>query len=103
VIGNTVRDNGEAGIAIHGHAPGQNLSGNVIVGNTVSGNGADSDAESGAPVGIAILVIDPTSGTIAANTIDDEHFGIFVNGPFTFDGVESNLFGPGVQVPVGHH
>jgi len=103
VIGNTLRDNGEAGIAIHAHAPGQNVSGNVIVGNTISGNGIDPDADSGAPVGIAILTVDQSRGTIAANTIDNEHFGIFVNGPFTADGIVSNRFGPDVEVPVGQH
>jgi nitrous oxidase accessory protein NosD len=102
VIGNTLRDNGEAGVAIHAHAPGQNVSGNVIVGNTISGNGVDTDAGSGAPVGIAILTVDPSSGTIAANAIDNEHFGVFVNGPFTADGLMSNSFRTGVQVPVGH-
>jgi nitrous oxidase accessory protein NosD len=103
VIGNTLRDNGEAGVAIHGHAPGQKMSGNVIVGNTISGNGVDPDADSGGPVGIAILTIDPTSGTIASNRIDNEQFGIFVNGPFTADGIESNIFGADVQTPIGHH
>jgi nitrous oxidase accessory protein NosD len=103
VIGNTLRDNGEAGVAIHGHAPGQKMSGNIIVGNTISGNGVDPDADSGGPVGIAILTIDPSSGTIASNKIDDEQFGIFVNGPFAIDGLESNSFGPGVQVPIANH
>jgi nitrous oxidase accessory protein NosD len=103
VIGNTVRDNNEAGIAIHAHAPGQNVSGNVIVGNTISGNGVDPDADSKAPVGIAILTVDPSSGTIAGNFINDEQFGVFVNGPFTATGLVSNIFGSGVQVPVGQH
>ncbi|MCW2975342.1 MAG: hypothetical protein JWM06_623 [Actinomycetia bacterium] len=103
VTGNTVRNNGEAGIAIHAHAPGQNVSGNAIVGNTISGNGVDPDADSKATVGIAILTVDPSSGTISGNFINDEHFGVFVNGPFTAAGLASNIFGSGVQVPVGHH
>lgn len=41
VLYNTVQNNGLGGIGIHGHAPGEDLSHNVIVGNRVSGNAPD--------------------------------------------------------------
>lgn len=101
VMNNRLLDNGEAGAAIHAHEAGVNVSGNVITGNTISGNGVDPDANSGAPVGIAVLTIDPSSGTITDNSIDNEHFGVFINGPFTANGVEGNIFGSAVTVPIG--
>jgi nitrous oxidase accessory protein NosD len=102
VVDNRLLDNGEAGVAIHAHTPGQNVSGNVIAGNTIAGNGIDPDAGSGAPVGIAVLTVDPSSGTITGNTIDREHFGVFIAGPFTANGLQGNSFGSSVAVPVGH-
>ncbi|MCW3005232.1 MAG: hypothetical protein JWQ20_4530 [Conexibacter sp.] len=106
VVRNTLLDNGEAGVAIHAHAPGQDVAGNVIVANTVAGNGVDPDADSGNPVGIALLNADPatTPGeVIAANRISDEFWGIFINGPFAIRGLNSNRFAASVTTPIGHH
>jgi nitrous oxidase accessory protein NosD len=106
VIGNTLTDNGEAGIAIHAHAPGQNVAGNVIVANQVAGNGVDPDADSGNPVGIALLNADPatTPGeVIAINRVSNEFWGIFINGSFAIRGLHSNDFDASVTTPVGHH
>jgi nitrous oxidase accessory protein NosD len=106
VIGNTLTDNGEAGIAIHAHAPGENVAGNVVVANRVAGNGVDPDADSGHPVGIALLNADPatTPGeVIAANRISNEFWGIFINGSFAIRGLNSNRFDASVTMPVGHH
>jgi parallel beta-helix repeat protein len=43
VINNELKDNGLPGVALHSHTPNQNLNDNVITGNRISGNGADTD------------------------------------------------------------
>ena len=101
VIGNTLLNNGEAGIAIHAHAPGQNVSGNVIVANRVSGNGVDPDSGSGHPTGIALFsAAVPVNVVVAGNRISNEFWGIFINGPFTVHGLNANSF-HFVTHPVG--
>jgi nitrous oxidase accessory protein NosD len=65
VVGNTLTGNDLPGVAMHGHTPGQNLNDNVIVGNTISGNGADTDdAATPGTAGIIISGISPITGTI---------------------------------------
>ena len=44
VVNNTLTDNGLPGVAFHAHAPGATLSDNMIAGNQISGNGADTDS-----------------------------------------------------------
>lgn len=58
ISNNTVLDNGQPGIAIHVHAANGNADHNVIVGNTVSGNGGDGEATPVAhPPGLGIEVL----------------------------------------------
>jgi hypothetical protein len=103
VIGNALLNNGEAGIAIHSHAPGQNVAHNVIIGNAVSGNGVDPDSGSGHPTGIALFsAADATTVVVAANQISNEYWGIFIAGPVTVFGLQSNFFSRSVTQPVGH-
>jgi nitrous oxidase accessory protein NosD len=98
---NTVKGNGEGGINIHSHAPNQNVSGNVVVGNTIDGNGTDPDSGSAGPNGIALLTVDAQSETIAGNSFRNEHYGIWINGPFTLSGLHGNHFDSSVMFPVG--
>ena len=103
VLGNVLLDNGEAGIAIHSHAPGQNVARNVIVGNRVSGNGIDPDSGSGHPTGIALFsAADATTVVVAANLISNEYWGIFIAGPVTAIGLQTNIFGRAVTNPIGY-
>jgi parallel beta-helix repeat protein len=97
---NTTIGNGEGGINIHSHAPNQNVSGNVIANNTIAGNGPDPDSGSSQPNGISLLTVDPQTETIAANRFDDEYYGIYINGPFTLQGIRSSRFSSTVTVPV---
>ncbi len=88
---NVLRNNGEAGVGIHAHAPGQNVSGNKILGNWISGNGIDPDSGSGHPTGIALFsAVVPTTVLVADNHIANEYWGIFIAGPVTASGLNSN-------------
>ena len=108
VQGNTAENNGLPGIAIHSHTAFQNVNDNVIVNNTLAGNGVDDDLaslvpEADAPTGISVmadvLTIDPPvlpaapidRIVVAANRISDEHFGIFTLGA-RVSGLPGNKF-----------
>jgi parallel beta-helix repeat protein len=54
VVNNTISGNGLPGVALHAHAPNQNLNGNIIVNNTISGNGFDPDVAAMDTTGIAV-------------------------------------------------
>jgi hypothetical protein len=74
VINNEIRGNGLPGVAMHSHTPDQNLNDNLIVGNRISRNGADTaDAATPGPTGINVFGVSPVTGTvIARNVIKDE-------------------------------
>jgi parallel beta-helix repeat protein len=88
VVNNIITDNGLPGVAMHAHSPGATLSDNMIAGNFISGNAADTDdtATSG-PTGINVSGGDDGTGkpvavitgtVIAGNTIEQEAIGIAV-------------------------
>ena len=89
VINNLLKDNGLPGVALHNHAvapmdtPAVNLNDNVIAGNRISGNGADTDdAATPGPTGINVFGLAPMTGTIISeNVIDDEAVDIATNTP----------------------
>lgn len=89
VIDNDIRNNGLPGVTMHNHAsapspaPPVNLNNNVIVGNHISGNAADTeDAATSGPTGINIYSTAPITGTVVAqNDIDNEAIGIAFKAP----------------------
>jgi parallel beta-helix repeat protein len=88
VVNNVLTDNGLPGVAMHAHAPGATLSDNMIAGNNISGNGADTDdTATPGPTGVNVSGGDDGSGNpvavitgtvIAGNVITQEAIGIAV-------------------------
>jgi parallel beta-helix repeat protein len=86
VVNNDLKDNGLPGVAMHAHAPGATLSDNMIVGNRITGNGADTaDTATPGPTGINVSGGDNGSGVpvavitgtvIAGNVIKHEEIGV---------------------------
>jgi parallel beta-helix repeat protein len=105
VIGNVILNNGLPGIVVHNHAappgaPAVNLNALVIVGNYISGNGADTaDATTPGTAGINIYGVAGIWATeIMQNTIENEAYGVVMNNPGSMDVHMNNLPGPGVGV-----
>jgi hypothetical protein len=100
VIGNVLRNNGLPGVTMHNHAappgaPGIDLNDNVIAGNTISGNAADTaDAATPGSTGISIYSLAPVYGTIiAGNTIENETDAVVINTQGSIEVHLNNLLG----------
>jgi hypothetical protein len=106
VINNELKDNGLPGVALHNHVvapmdtPAVNLNDNLIAGNRISGNGADTeDAETPGPTGINVFGVAPITGTIiSGNVIDDEAVDIATNTPAQVNVHLNNLLGGQIGV-----
>jgi parallel beta-helix repeat protein len=107
IIGNRVIDNGHPGISIHTHAfltfpnhpPNPNASDNVIVGNYVSGNGADDSIPTTAPTGISVLGATPVTGlVISGNIVQNEEIDIATKTASTVEAHLNSLEGKKVGV-----
>ena len=109
IIGNTLTNNGLGGVALHTHVgpafglPADDMTGNKIIGNTISGNLADTfDTATPGRVGININSGDggsPVRGTvISQNVISDEDIDIAVNTPAEVDIHLNSLLGSGIGI-----
>ena len=81
MINNRLMNNGLPGVAFHAYSTGgagEILNGNVIIGNQIAGNGADTeDAATPGTAGINIFGAYPIIGTvIARNVIDNQAYDV---------------------------
>jgi parallel beta-helix repeat protein len=81
ISNNILKDNALPGVAIHAHSPFQTLNDHQIVGNTISGNGPDSDPGTTVPTGISVFSpVVPLRGiVISHNVFRGEGIDIGVN------------------------
>lgn len=104
VIGNSLTGNGLPGVAFHLHTTfaGQNLNNNLVAGNFIENNGADTgDAKTPGPTGINVFGAAPISGTvIAENQIANEQVDIAANNGGRVDVHLNNLIGGGGKIGV---
>jgi parallel beta-helix repeat protein len=105
VIGNDIENNGLPGVTVHNHAapsgaPGINLNNNVIMGNFISGNGADTeDAATAGTAGINVYSVAPVYATeVLENTIENEALDVVMNNAGGMDVHLNNLLGGGIGV-----
>ncbi len=83
IVDNSLVGNGLPGVAMHSHAPSQNLNDNQIIGNYIADNGADTDdAATPGTTGINVFGVSPITGTtITGNVIEREAVAIAANTP----------------------
>jgi hypothetical protein len=105
VINNDLEANGLPGVTMHNHAwsqfaPPVNMDNNVIVGNYLSGNAADTqDAATGGPTGINIYSVAPLYGTVVdQNRFDSEAFDLVYKAPSGQLNAHLNDFDQGVGI-----
>jgi parallel beta-helix repeat protein len=100
ITGNSVSGNGLAGLTLHAHLAGQDLNGNVIVGNNFGTNNLKGgspyleEPSDGQTTGVFVGSQDHLTIVVANNTIHDNYYGVFTAGPngVTVIGVNSNQY-----------
>jgi parallel beta-helix repeat protein len=102
IINNRLTNNGLPGVAMHSHAPFQDITNNLIVGNYIAGNGADTDdAFTPGPTGINVFGVSPAAGTVISNNvIKDEGVDVAVNTPALVAAHLNDLLGKGTGVAI---
>jgi nitrous oxidase accessory protein NosD len=93
ISGNTFDGNGHAGFDVHAHAPGMNLTGNVVTGNWIGENNLRGSEGDNDTTGVYLGDASPLTITVRDNVIEDDHFGMFAaGGPITITGAPQNLY-----------
>ena len=80
--GNSASGNGNAGFVLHSHAPLQDVSGIVVVGNRFGQNNLAGDPDTGVMTTTGVMLLSvavPTSIVVAGNTIHNNVNGIAFN------------------------
>jgi parallel beta-helix repeat protein len=100
---NYLAGNGLGGVTLHGHAPGQDLTGNTIMDNIIGANNLAPDNDFGPTfhdpdhTGIVLVAVSPLTVTIQHNLILNNVDGVYVGdaggpGTITVVGAATNLF-----------
>ena len=87
--GNSASGNGNAGFVLHSHAPLQDVSGIVVVGNRFGPNNLAGDPDTGVMTTTGVMLLSiavPTSIVVAGNTISNNVNGIAFNSNITVVG-----------------
>jgi hypothetical protein len=93
VTGNVFDGNGHAGFDVHAHAPGMNLTGNVVTGNRIGVNNLRTSEGDAQTTGVYLGDASPLAITVEGNTISGDYYGIFTaGGPVTVRGAGHNRF-----------
>ncbi|NMO53912.1 hypothetical protein HH310_22365 [Actinoplanes sp. TBRC 11911] len=96
VTRNMINANGHAGVAVHSHAPGQDLNGNVVTSNQIGTNNSNGDlafpVQDKETTGVFVGSAGPLTITVKNNLIGPDHFGAFLVGPITANGIHDNVF-----------
>ncbi|MEI9977885.1 MAG: right-handed parallel beta-helix repeat-containing protein [Edaphobacter sp.] len=109
IINNVLKDNGLPGVTFHTHVgpnfglPADNLNNNSVIGNTISGNAADTgDTATPGPAGINInsgMGGTPITGTVIwGNSINDEAVDVAINTPAKVEVQYNNLLDKAIGV-----
>jgi hypothetical protein len=93
ISGNRFEGNGHAGFDVHAHAPGMNMTGNVVTGNWIGQNNLRGSEGDNDTTGVYLGDASPLTITVRDNVIYDDQFGMFAaGGPITINGVQHNVY-----------
>jgi hypothetical protein len=87
--GNSASGNGNSGFVLHSHAPLQDVSGIVVVGNRIGQNNLAGDPDTGVTTTTGVMLLSvavPTSIVVAGNKISNNVNGIAFNSNLTVVG-----------------
>jgi hypothetical protein len=87
--GNKASGNGNAGFVLHSHAPLQDVSGIVVVGNRIGQNNLAGDPDTGVMTTTGVMLLSvavPTSIVVAGNKISNNVNGVAFNSNITVVG-----------------
>jgi len=100
--GNFLAGNGLGGVTLHAHAPGENLTGNAVIGNVIGTNNLDPDHDFGPPfddshtTGVIVIAASSITITIKHNLIFNNVIGIWLaqvgGATITATGLATNRF-----------
>src|SRR5207249_8567387 len=100
---NRLIGNGQPGVAMHAHKAGAILTGNLVAGNYISGNGADvADTATAGPTGILIHAgnsgMPLTNNVVTGNVIEQEAFDVAISTSAQINVHLNDLKGGGIGV-----
>jgi len=99
IRGNTLTGNGHAGVALHGHAKGPRFSKNQIIGNLIGKNNLRTDYKDKKSTGIYLGDAAKINIVVKSNMFRSNYYGIFTAGPVHVHQLKTNTY---AHVKVHH-